>query len=357
MGFLEDYTKAFEQPLQIPPKQRLRPWMRRALAWAMLCASPVPAAAQIVEVAGSRALGMGGAFVAVADDSSATWWNPAGLAEGPFLDMALVRTETEVARDIPARRDTLTGFTLGTPPFGFSYYRLHFTEIAAADSTAQERASREDRRAGTVRSLAVSQLGATFIQTLLPGIHAATTLKYVRGTVRRSVHEAGTGESGVGELLDAGDDLEGGDGDGRFDLDAGVLVVRGPFRVGVAGRNLRKPVFGDVSLPRQVRVGVALDGDVVWGAPFMAAVDVDVRRYPTGTGDRRVIALGAERWFRTRQLGLRAGARFNTVGGHDRAATAGASWAVRPGLYVDGHAIYGGESGERGWGVAARVSF
>jgi len=37
---------------------------------------------------GARAIGMGGAFVAVADDSSATFWNPAGLTEvegGQFL--------------------------------------------------------------------------------------------------------------------------------------------------------------------------------------------------------------------------------------------------------------------------------
>src|SRR5687768_972860 len=34
------------------------------------------------EVVGSRALGMGGAFVAVANDSSAVFWNPAGLASG-----------------------------------------------------------------------------------------------------------------------------------------------------------------------------------------------------------------------------------------------------------------------------------
>src|SRR5258705_3280193 len=45
--------------------------------------------AQIVESVGNRALGMGGAFVAVATDSSATWWNPAGLATGPFADVAV----------------------------------------------------------------------------------------------------------------------------------------------------------------------------------------------------------------------------------------------------------------------------
>jgi hypothetical protein len=65
---------------------------------ALLCVLPtlfaVPARAQIVESVGSRALGMGGAFVAVASDSSATWWNPAGLAAGQFVDLAIGRAVT-----------------------------------------------------------------------------------------------------------------------------------------------------------------------------------------------------------------------------------------------------------------------
>ena len=44
---------------------------------------PVVASAQFIEAVGVRALGMGGAFVAVANDSSATWWNPAGLQPVP----------------------------------------------------------------------------------------------------------------------------------------------------------------------------------------------------------------------------------------------------------------------------------
>ena len=50
-----------------------------------------PARAQVFETVGTRALGMGGAFVAVADDVTAVYWNPAGLANGGVIDAALQR--------------------------------------------------------------------------------------------------------------------------------------------------------------------------------------------------------------------------------------------------------------------------
>src|SRR5262245_56330695 len=53
------------------------------LVLAVFAVGPYPAfAQQPFESVGTRALGMGGAFVAVADDSSAVYWNPAGLATG-----------------------------------------------------------------------------------------------------------------------------------------------------------------------------------------------------------------------------------------------------------------------------------
>jgi hypothetical protein len=82
-----------------------------------------------------------------------------------------------------------------------------------------------------------------------------------------------------------------------------------------------------------------------------------VKRYSVATGDRRVIAIGAEQWFATRRVGVRAGGRFNTVGPQDRAATGGVSVAVRSGLYLEAHAVRGGRVDDRGWGAGARVSF
>ncbi len=316
---------------------------------------PSLASAQIVETVGSRALGMGGAFVAVADDSSATWWNPAGLAAGPFFDLALARAVTRTGEDLPAGRDRGAWFALSTPPFGVSYYRVRIAAVQPPDPTAGAPAGREDGRAGVpVRSLAVSQLGATFVHTLMTGVHAGATVKYVRGTLRSSVGDPLLDGS---DLLDRGEELRGGETEGRVDLDVGVLAVGGPFRVGGSVRNVREPEFGEARLPRQVRVGAAFDAARAGLLPLTIALDADLRRYESVTGHRRVVALGGEQWLAGRRLGLRAGARFNTTGAEERAATAGISVAVRSALYVDAHVVRGGTAADQGWGLGLRVSF
>src|SRR6266542_670664 len=156
--------------------------VRVALSCLTLMAVSRPASAQIAESLGSRALGMGGAFVAVASDSTATWWNPGALAAGPFLDLSIGHAITEAGAGDPSRADRATWFTLGTPPFGLSYYRLKISNIQRLGATTgQGGANREDRGAGVpVRSLGASQLDVTLVHTLLTGVHAGTTLKYLR---------------------------------------------------------------------------------------------------------------------------------------------------------------------------------
>src|SRR5215207_5766821 len=51
--------------------------------------SPAPVQAQTSDQVGIRALGMSGAFTAVANDATATWWNPAGLASGAYFNAIL----------------------------------------------------------------------------------------------------------------------------------------------------------------------------------------------------------------------------------------------------------------------------
>ena len=332
---------------------------RGALGLAVMVTVAVPVSAQSIEVVGSRALGMGGAFVAVANDSTASWWNPAGLGPGPFLDVSLSRTSGAVDGRLPAARTGLWSLSIGAPPFGVSYYRFRLSQLQAIDPTAQDRADREDLRGGVaVRSLSVSQFGATILQTLVSGVHVGSTVKYVRATPR-STETGGDEASGAGipALLDRAGDLSGGESDGTFDLDIGVIAVAGALRAGAVVRNVREPEFDGLRLPRQVRVGAAFDGEMAGLRPFVLSLDADVRAYDAGFGERRVIALGGEHWIRPKRLALRAGTRVDTAGAADAVVTAGASVAPRAGFFVDGHVAVGGEGADGGWGVAARVSF
>jgi hypothetical protein len=208
-----------------------------------------------------------------------------------------------------------------------------------------------------IRSLSVSQFGATVLHTITTGVSAGATVKYLRGTARVRDLGAVDGAAGVSDLLDQGDDLSGGDSEGAMDVDLGVLAAVGAVRLGLTARNLREPSFGDRRLDRQVRAGAAFDGAATGTLPVTLSLDVDLRRYTAATGDRRVVAFGGEHWVRPQRIALRGGARLNTVGEQDRIVTAGASVAVRAALFVDGYGAVGSKTGESGWGVAARVSF
>jgi hypothetical protein len=97
------------QPRARPGYHGQSPWLVGCLA-TLGVGLAAPAGAPNVESVGVRAPGIGGAFVAVANHSSATWWNPAGLAAGPFLDLAIARSVTEQSGSLPAGRDRIWSF-------------------------------------------------------------------------------------------------------------------------------------------------------------------------------------------------------------------------------------------------------
>jgi hypothetical protein len=346
------FTRALP-PADTLDTMRVRPGSFASAAL-LLALGTHPAVGQPVEVAGTRALGMGGAFTAVADDSSATWWNPGALAAGPFFDGAVGRAWIDPAR---FQRGSATWVALATPPFGLSNYRLRLASTRSLDPTGGGAGNREqDGGADPVYHWQVSQWGATIVQTLLPGVHAGATLKYVRGTVRVGQPEAGAGEDA---RLDVAEGLTDGDHRSRFDLDAGVLAVAGPVRVGAVVRHLREPDFGAAGprFDRQVRVGAAFDAAAIGGPGLVVAVDADTRTYGSPTGERRMVAAGVEQWLAGRRVGLRAGARRNQTGAREQAYSAGASVRLTDALYVDGYLERGRGGAPRGWGIATRVSY
>ena len=309
---------------------------------------------------------MGGAFVAVASDSSATWWNPAGLGPGPFLDLSMSKAMTERRQGLPGWRATTSWITLATPPLGLSYYRFRLTDIQPSVPTESGADGREDSGAGvSLRSLSASQFGVTVLRTIVTGVHTGTTLKYVRATPRSASSDAGRSAAA---LLDEGDDLDGGDADGEFDVDIGILAVAGAVRLGAVARNMREPEFAgppspdgsgatSVKLPRQYRVGLAIDTEAVGGPPLTIAFDADLKEYDAGGRARKVVAAGVEQWLFQKRLGVRGGGRMNTTGLEERSFTAGLSVAPRAGLFLEGHVVRGGSADDQGWGVGARVSF
>ncbi len=280
---------------------------------------------------GVRANGMGGAFVGVADDATAVYWNPAGLATG-----AIVSMNVEFGGLQPAGtgdwgpRHALVAFSL--PPAGLAYYRQGSFAVAPPEAGVADPQSREEVRS-SVHTIATSTVAVSLLQSLTEHIVVSATPKVVW----------------------AGDSV-------RPDVDASMMLAANRFRVGVAARHLASPSFDRdeagltaVELERHVRIGGG------WGSGWpgytrvVVAVDGDVTRRATPTGDRRDVAAGVETWWRERRFALRGGVRGSTVGEARAVASLGAS-ALVAGFYLEGY-VARGQADDRSWSLGLRYSF
>ena len=303
--------------------------------------APLVAKAQIDESVGIRAQGMAGAFVAVADDATATWWNPAGLATGAYFSGIVEYGRLEEPRGdstaAPAAkwRSHAGGVAVAFPALGLSYYHLHISEIRPPDTTAAGSSDRQDQRIAGVGLLspALDQFGVSVGQSLSDHLVIASTLKLVRA-----------------------------ESETHGDLDLGAIAAFGVARFGVSVRNLTRPEFGAglgrIVLGRQARAGLALtspprgplDG-ITW------AFDADLTTTTTAVGDARRVAGGAEAWMRKRRLAVRGGLSANTVGEARLAVAGGISAAVRSGVYIDAYTTSRADQARVGWGIGLRVTF
>ena len=176
------------------------------------------ASAQTFEVLGTRAAGMGGAFVGVADDASAVYWNPAGLVlGGSYFSMLLDNNQGKAEPDdIPqAGSQSATIIALTTLPFGVTYYRLSATTLTP---TADPQSVRLER-------LTTHHAGVTFVQSLTDRIAVASTLKWVHGLAASGAVPTGDRDDlldGSGELPDASTN--------KFDADIGLMALFGAVR-------------------------------------------------------------------------------------------------------------------------------
>ena len=317
------------------------------LAWLLGLVSTAPAAAQLVfEAAGERALGMAGAFVAVADDATAVHWNPAGLVGAQPLGMTIGWHHFQVGNPDQAAaagahrgRSTLT--SLGTWPLGVSYGTVQRSRLPTD-------------AAGLVsgQALRVSHVGVTILQSLLDDVVVGSTLRVMRGGLATD----GVGGATSGEALDRVADLPH-DSQTTFDIDLGLMASAPRLRLGLALKNLRSVVFSEVagnaiSLPRQARIGLAvLPADGV-----TLAMDLDLNTVDLMGDLRRMFAVGGEAAI-GRRLQLRSGVRWNVADEWHTVGAVGASVSLRRGFWVDGHYSLGRDDESREWGVALRAGF
>lgn len=319
--------------------------VRSALLVAFVLA-PVAGLAQPFEGVGARAQGMA-AFVAVADDASAVYWNPGGLASGAYFSLVLDRTEaeTKVAADGRAGGRSSWLLALSAPAIGLAYYRLRTTHVAPSDRLSPTPLSR-------VESLVTHHAGATVVHSIFNHLAAGATVKVVRG-----VATLGDAAGNPEDLIDDRDIP--GVSSNQFDVDVGIMATGSLVRAGLTLRNLTEPSFEtsrdeELQLDRQARAGVALLLTPRW----TAAVDFDLTRNRGPFGDVRTLALGTEARLTLRAT-ARAGVQLNTAGDRGRTplASVGASFAAFSSLLVDAHFSTGSDEAFRGWGVAGRVVF
>jgi hypothetical protein len=328
-------------------------------------AAPAVMSAQSMDVVGTRAAGMAGAFVGVADDASAAYWNPGGLASGAYVSLVLDGGVAEAIPDPSFRGQKHSSFLLGIsmPALGVTYYRLDNTSahpfqlLLPADGSPP--AAPESALPVRVDSLVTHHAGITLVQSVFPGVAVGSTLKLVRGF-------AGSEPAG---FVTADVALDHSDlpsrATNKFDLDVGVMASWRNLKGGVTVRNITEPEFKlpddvqTVQLDRQARAGMSY----VFFPGWLLAADVDLLETADAFGERRDVAFGIEGRV-IRRVTVRSGFRINAADAADDLDTGsrhgfavGGSFAARASMLVDAAAILGGERGDRGWRIGARFVY
>jgi hypothetical protein len=358
---------------RLPPRRGLSRGSGLPLLGVVLSLIPSGAAGQTFEAVGTRAQGMAGAFVAVADDASAVYWNPAGLATGAMVDLQwdsqsrqrVAHSERPLGAGESVSRGTSRLVALGVPALGLFYYRLHDSLAAADPTTVGAAGGRESESGGglSLDGLTTHNFGVSVVQSVADWAVIGATVRVVRGM---AVHGTGS-EAGLPDgLLDAADALEG-PGRTTFDVDAGAMASFGVVRVGIMARNLRKPEIrvagagsGGVTLQRQLRAGIAIaprSRPTGIHGPYTLSLDLDLRGGDGPEGERRHVAAGFERWWVGGRFGARAGVRVSTREPRRPVAAAGFSVGLSHSAFVDGQLTGGHVESERSWGIATRVTF
>jgi len=320
-----------------------------ALVWTLVC--PTFSTAVEFVIVGPRAVGMGGAGVAVTTDSLATYWNPAGLALTQTVDIRFQASAQGIDRldiretlediddindnDISAGNQArlqsllndLNGSSLSALAAAGLYFKGHYGDHAfglnisdvgtggsftSTPLTAVVSGSQLDVNGELqLNFLEARQLAASYAYALFDKmVSFGITGKVIQGVA----YSRGVDVQDTEDSFDISDELKNSKKTTRFGIDLGALIHPVSwFQVGIVGKDLNKPSFkspggGKFKLRPQVRGGVAF-------IPFSSTIitfDADLTKNKTlVSGLRsRVLSVGVEQGI-FEMIYLRGGALKN----------------------------------------------
>lgn len=242
---------------------------------------------------GARAASMGGAFTGVADDSTAFYWNPAGIAFGGFLSAGVYYGREESDRNATLFEDRAGGLSLD-----YTFMGVAFTQFRQSIGTGSSQ-----------RELDTFDVAVSVLQSLpIDNLVVAGNVHYLNGTTV------------VGDL----------DRDSSsWDVDLGVMYEPTlDVRFGVMLSHLREARFvlpdGDetVPIPRHARAGISFR----LPRSILVAFDADLDEQGNDMDSWRELSLGIEKALFDRRAFVRAGMR----------AEAGSDLGARPAFSIGG---------------------
>lgn len=233
--------------------------------------------------AGPRAVAMGEAATAVADDVYAGYWNPAGLSQLQYPEAALMHNQ--MGSGITAQYLAYAHPLRPSHGLAGSLTRLSAGTIESYDNTGARRGSVNAE--SLAAAVSYSHLLGLSNTARAPDIRLGATARYISETLAAAKASGLAGD--IGLLA------------GRFDNLFGDKA-RG-YRFALAVRNLGpglKFAAERTPLPRTTSVGLAWDGRP-WGDPVTFGLDYQIPR-----DDAASASFGLEYWVRG-VLAIRAG--------------------------------------------------
>jgi len=241
--------------------------MRVLAALSMLILFSACASANFIEVeTGARAMGMGGAFVSVADDVTALYWNPAGLAGLDGFQVFGMRTSVY---DVDGLSEDSVMASYGSCGRG---YGMGWMRTGAADLYNED-----------------TLLAGFGMTTPLDGLSAGATIK------RFSVDAPGYDYYNDPNFESGGDQALSGD--------VGLLYLRDVWRLGATFRNLGEPELQLISSTASEDLDpiygeLRLGGSYVFREVMLMTAEWRVRsNVPSYWERKNSLNLGTEIWF------------------------------------------------------------